>query len=530
MKPESLVCIFAVFLFNLAAGQPAVADDGSWSKSFSLEGGSIYAEEENSDIELVSELLFFDGERTRAFFRFRNNTDRKVMVKCGFPVCNTIDAEIIDGYAYIWTGKYSRGGIPALDWFSTVDIEEVADPNDEETLMLAYSKVVPVTGDNKRRNFVDPTDITEDISLSITQDGRKVKIDRVLIERSIDSGGIGLNYHYQHNLEFTARSESTVIVEYTQDLFQSDVGAGMGTTYEWNYLISTGRTWSGSIGRFCLLVPVSWRGEVSGPDAVGTFGAYRIYFKKAYEPRSHERFSLRHDEQDPSFRWYLESEAILSELTPRYTRQSGRQAPLKPDQDFIRDISASSELDQKVSVFTEAGIMDKAGFTAVAAFDGYAETAWCENVPGDGTGQYLEFTLTKPVIGLEIVNGFTRFELPDWVFESGMFDENVKDEKKGLRDYYSLNGSVSILEIQDQNGKTLFTLSLAKTRQPQLFPGIALAPGKYRAVLGGVYPGSKWKDTCIGEISFIEGSRNQGTREIGNDEFLMSSLRSVFVR
>ena len=53
--------IFSIFILIAIS---LTADDGSWSKSFTIDGGSIYSESDNTDIELVKEILIFTGEYT----------------------------------------------------------------------------------------------------------------------------------------------------------------------------------------------------------------------------------------------------------------------------------------------------------------------------------------------------------------------------------------------------------------------------------------------------------------------------------
>ena len=80
-KKNIIVLILIFTSFNYI-----FTDDGSWSKSFTIDGGSIYSESDNTDIELVKEILIFNGEYTKAVFQFKNTSNKAVTIDCGFPV------------------------------------------------------------------------------------------------------------------------------------------------------------------------------------------------------------------------------------------------------------------------------------------------------------------------------------------------------------------------------------------------------------------------------------------------------------
>lgn len=107
-----VLCLF----FVLVCLSPAAADDGSWSSTFSVSGGSIYSEEDNTDIVLEKELLIFDGRSTEAHFLFRNTSSDDIVLECGFPVIHRIDSHMIEGGAEIPVSKYGGGSIPALEY------------------------------------------------------------------------------------------------------------------------------------------------------------------------------------------------------------------------------------------------------------------------------------------------------------------------------------------------------------------------------------------------------------------------------
>jgi hypothetical protein len=77
---------------------------------------------------------------------------------------------------------------------------------------------------------------------------------------------------------------------------------------------------------------------------------------------------------------------------------------------------------------------------------------------------------------------------------------------------------VKTLEIRKDGGGAVAVLDLADTRDLQYFT-ISLAPGTYRAVIAAVYSGSKWHDTCLGELTFFPGTTMDLSR-LAKDAFL----------
>ena len=250
-----------------------------------------------------------------------------------------------------------------------------------------------------------------------------------------------------------------------------------------------------------------------------------------YEPSREVVYSLRGYSVDMMEQYeYFENE--LPMLKGIWTGRSKLVTqPSDPVQSFVTNISASSFLPDKLSVFTNNGVIAKANFSPAAAFDGMAETSWCENIKGDGVGQYIDFSLTKRTWGLSINNGFTRLPVKDWLFNSNNgeipFDKKVRDDSKGFKDYYSQNNRIKRLSITDSAGSILYSIQLEDQRDPQTFPGICLSPGTYRLVIEEVYQGTKWQDTCLGELTFLASDSNHQMSLIAADLFYMDALRGI---
>ena len=218
------VRFYCIVLLILSVIGSAHSDDGSWSKSFTVDSGSIYAESENSEIALTKELLVFDGERTLVLLQFENTSDKRSTVVCGFPVRHAIRTFLRDGHLEISVGKYGNSSIPAMRHFQTESLD--ASSYEEEDLDFLYPEIIPINDFNNRREFIDQEESGSGVSVRIEQDGESIMIDDVLLERHAGPDGAWITYHYRHSLSFPPKQISVVRVEYTQDLFHGQEGMG----------------------------------------------------------------------------------------------------------------------------------------------------------------------------------------------------------------------------------------------------------------------------------------------------------------
>src|SRR6056297_471277 len=131
--------VISIFMFSLVLAVTVSADDGSWNKSFSVQGGNIYSDTDHPDISLDKELLVFDGEKTTAVFLFRNISQKAVTVECGFPVRHEIDCNDCGTYLEIPSGPYGGGRPNALDWFETV---QLYDPEEIDETMYTLPEEI----------------------------------------------------------------------------------------------------------------------------------------------------------------------------------------------------------------------------------------------------------------------------------------------------------------------------------------------------------------------------------------------------
>lgn len=117
--------------------------------------------------------------------------------------------------------------------------------------------------------------------------------------------------------------------------------------------------------------------------------------------------------------------------------------------------------------------------------DGNPNTTWAEGVAGDGIGEFVLFTFQNSarIQGVEIINGFPTMH-------------------PQLGDLYYLNNRLQAARIEFEDGTEEIRLrNDVKTAQTIKFvrPHISKTA---KLIITGAFPGTKWKDTCIAEISF----------------------------
>jgi hypothetical protein len=87
------------------------------------------------------------------------------------------------------------------------------------------------------------------------------------------------------------------------------------------------------------------------------------------------------------------------------------------------------------------------------------------------------------------------------------------------------NNRPKVLELASADGKIKLTLPLADSPAVQSFADIFLPKGVYKLVIKDVYRGTKWRDTCLGEIVFYRASALYS--RLSGDAFLKSHAAFV---
>jgi hypothetical protein len=118
-----------------------------------------------------------------------------------------------------------------------------------------------------------------------------------------------------------------------------------------------------------------------------------------------------------------------------------------------------------------------------AAIDGLKETAWVEGVSGPGVGEWIQLTFPSAIevhaLGADI--GFDK--------DADLFAKNNRIKKAAL--VFS-NGEQVTLDFDDARGLQTFVLARA--------PGPSIQTTSVRMIIEGVYPGTRYDDTCLAEI------------------------------
>lgn len=118
-------------------------------------------------------------------------------------------------------------------------------------------------------------------------------------------------------------------------------------------------------------------------------------------------------------------------------------------------------------------------------FDGRTDTAWCEGKSDHGVGEkiVLKWTDAAPLRGVFITNGYTK--------SNKVFYDNsrIRDLEVRIKDAGSSKARVTIIRLPDS----------PLEEQIQL-PWRIESPAKLVLKIKSVYPGNKWKDTCVSEL------------------------------
>ena len=506
MRVNKLILTLA--MVGLSSG--ARADDGSWNRTYDLAQGPLYSVTENPDISLDKELLVledFVAGTVTARFEFRNTSDRAITLDAGFPV--VLDLQLGTGYER-GAGKVGfddEAGklvylLPVAKYGGEVDPDllraaglvlrkRTRDADDDWELGDFYIRAADFT----KKRLERPVPKRPPFDFTIEQDGKKVALTSMVVELD-PAGKPPIVFNFRHQLRFAPGATSLVSVRYSSPTLEGGMADSVPLVdHEWHYILRTGATWKGKLGKLVLAVPLG--GKCAGEDKwtkLGKWGGYQLYARTRFEPTA---------EDDIRCKWQrFENEAsswddFWFDDNPRRKALPWAQAR-QPAPD-VRAIRASSEVKYEADIYTEARVVKNVPTSAAAAFDGIVESAWSEGDKQADVGQYLEFELTQPAAGLRIMAGFLGALHP----VSG--DLAGKKKQKLLANLYADNSRPKLLELSAIDGSRKWTLELKDKKATwNVFP-ILVPAGKYRLVIRKTYRGKRWQDTSIGEIVFNTG-------------------------
>ncbi len=567
---------------------PAFADDGGSYRPEDWTYGNIYVKEPNEKIALEKELMiveqtasyrwdkkteestFLHGSEVEAVFGFRNTAAERIVVPCAFPVVVKMpftvrkDGSVTAHINYsakpligLWefvlnkrgVKKDERDGKEFLYDFIRYDRSLYAQ---KEEIFSLDKKLQTLPADEYLARVKMCGDLKTLRPCEIVQDGKKVAVQTVGVETSIEKDeeasknyadsddrgaevyNLNLTLHFYHELTFKPSLTSVLSVKYAID---SKSRSYHGTSYELFYDISTGGTWKGDIKSFLVLTDSDMQAKNSKTgfektDLGEMCSSYRTYMYAAenYKPEKNEYFVF-----STEHRFYEAGEMPLEE----------REA-----QGFVSGIRASSALSGSYKMAGKGNndsALASSTYEAKTSFDGNILNGWVEGGAGDGIGEWIEFTLSKPALGPFATNGLRRFygeerdDKDGWWYDEDEF--SVFERAGGVRGTWEANNRVKSMTLTDGEGRKIAALEFSDK-----FPHLSAIPadwigqnavrnpvflprGTYRMTIESVYKGKKWDDTVLGEVWFILlGGR--AARILAGDPLLCERLTkaiSVFV-
>ena len=552
--------IFLIFAAAVVLSSVAFADDGGSYRPEDWTYGNIYVKEPNEKIALEKELMiveqtasyrwdeknekstFLHGSEVEAVFGFRNTVAERIVVPCAFPVVvkmpftvrkdgsvtahiNYSEKPLIGLWEFVLNKrgvkKDERNGKEFLYDFIRYDRSLYAQ---KEEIFSLDKKLQTLPADEYLARVKMYGDLKTLQPCEIVQDGKKVSVQTVGVETSIEKDeeasknyadsddrgaevyNLNLTLHFYHELTFAPSAASVLSVKYAID---SENRSYHGTSYELFYDISTGGTWKGDIKSFLVLTDSDMQAKNSKTGFEKTnlgemCSSYRTYLYAAenYKPEKDEYFVFSTEYRD-----YEAGEMPLEE---------------RDAQDFVSGIRASSALSGSYKMAGEGNndsALASSTYEAKTSFDGNILNGWVEGGAGDGIGEWIEFTLSKPALGPFATNGLRRFygeerdDKDGWWYDEDEF--SVFERAGGVRGTWEANNRVKSMTLTDGEGRKITALEFSDK-----FPHLSAIPadwigqnavrnpiflphGTYRMTIESVYKGKKWDDTVLGEVWFI---------------------------
>jgi len=503
---------FLIIIFYLILCSRLFSDDGSWNVLFSEKKGNLYSETENPNITLEKEVLKFDGlisGNVEAVFQFKNVTENPIEVEAGFPIEITIDImidplydknkkPIMDVY-YISSSKYGSDNehIDLAKFFLGEKLKHAKYTNEDG--YSGHSDYYFIEKELESRRVIPVKDFGNKFNFKIKQNGQIINYDFVVVETKIEQYVLKISCHFHHKLSFKPKETKEVVITYTDNCFKGvdNFGYSFANKYEWSYILGTGATWKDKIKKLYFIAQENETSKLPKEfKLIGTQYNKNIYLAENYEPDKNDTINIYNARPNQISQYYLSD---IWFTAPVYL-----DIPKIPYSNNIIYKSCSSYLKENVTIYTEHGVIKGIDYSGLRLFDGIRESVWCEDVKDDGIGEWVEFELLEDVIGIEIQNGFNK--------------SFSHIEGKDIDTYYEKNNRVKILEFVSDSQKINKKIELEDIKDTMQYFDISLPKGVYRVYIRDIYKGTKWQDTCLGEIKFFFRNKNI-EKLLAEDEF-----------
>ena len=143
----------------------------------------------------------------------------------------------------------------------------------------------------------------------------------------------------------------------------------------------------------------------------------------------------------------------------------------------VRAVSTSSFLKEKNTVYDGSSLIEYEKIIP-----------WVEGSAGYGIGEWIEFEFyyTEEIYGFIISNGFVSYEKPY------LFRQNTRLKTVAIETDQGTLSQEIVIDDKCQLQKIRFDKPVTAKRM--------------RLIIKSVYPGEKWKDTCLSRIVFFRGT------------------------
>lgn len=505
-----LLFLFAILPLQLRADDASAVSYEHWSY------GHIKANSPNKQIALEKELMEVSVDSIRAIFIFRNTSDKQVETPCVFPINSSLSMSSTETRGDSVYFHNIQGGANLLLWAIALDEKIEHNCFAESSLAAANKRLRKYTYADYRNRVKELTNTSYLMGCTITQNGENVPIKNVGIETTLKDGDfpyLALDAYFYHFLKFKPYEVSKVVVAYPIESFRKEYDGcrSHGVFYD----ISSGGTWKDNIKSFMVYSTMFMESKSTNPlnTKMGecTFSDRSVYFKKDYKPVADDCFNFDGGAGGGSCWTYI---SHIGENT-----KMARKKDYLDNDSCIKIVDAIDELNplayfpkrQKQSPYVvNATSSTKQDVSAL--FDGDLYTSYLAPA-----SSYIEFSITKPVLGPFVSNGYVSNSFNEKVFYAAQLEKTDMGETifPVFQDSLWTNTSrVKTMTLMQVGSDELYYFSLADkygamptdrddwqnvnaVHQPKI-----LMPGRYRLKFNETYKGAKANAVGLSEIWF----------------------------